>query len=93
MKVVLVLTLMVLISSCSSTHLLLNYNEIKEDAEGENATIKLNNGNEIAGTIIEINADSTFNKNLISKNNIIIPVSEIKDIQIKDHWTGALQGI
>jgi len=93
MKIVIVFwgSLMILFSSCSSTHQLLYCTAIKEKAEGEKAKIKLKNGEEIEAMIIEIGIDSTINNKYLSYDERIIPSSQITEIQLKDSWTGALE--
>ncbi len=91
--IALFLSFLILLTGCSSTHQVVYCMAIKEKVEDENALIKLKSGEEIEGKIAEISVDSTFNKNMISRDNIIIPALEIKEIHINDHWNGALKGI
>lgn len=91
--IVLFLSVLVFISSCSSTHQLLNYTEIKDKTEGRNVLIKLKNDEEIEGEIVEVDTDSILNKKLMFKENIIIPISVIKRIHFRSYSKGAIDGL
>jgi len=82
----------ILFCGCSSTHHLLKCSDIKNDAEGENALVILESGEELHGKIIKIGVDSTMGKKPISQDTIVIPASEVQKIHLKDHFTGALDG-
>ena len=96
--IVVLLSLMILYTGCSSTHHLINCYDSKNEFEGEKALIKLVSGEEVKGEIIEIKVDtlseieSELPINLFLNKPINILTSEIKEIQLRDQWQGAVDG-
>jgi hypothetical protein len=84
---------MILITGCSSTNLLTNPSEVQDEVEGENVSMELSSGKFIKGRFVEIAADSIIFVKSEPLNKLFIPLSEIKEISVKDYGKGAWDGL
>ena len=79
-----------LLTACSSTHFIKNdetsYQELNRKLEGRNATLSLNSGEEISGSIVFVDAE------LISVDGINVPTANINKITDTNHLIGSVSG-
>ena len=86
------LSSLILITGCTSTHHLICTGSILPEVDDHSVTIILDSGDKIYGRIIKTGMNLTKSVDSDSSNGILVSVTEIKQIEMIDHWQGALEG-
>ena len=87
-----ILCYLILLSGCSSSHQLVNYEEFNQDYISCDVEVILGNGEIIEGKLIYLGSDSTIYKQSASEGELTVPCSEIAGIITRDHGQGAIEG-
>ena len=93
---IVLLSLLILISSCSSTHIVKqvqsDYKILNKKFQGEECDMITNNNVKIAGRNIGIFGDSLYCIDANSASEIIMHTSVVNKITVIENFTGALEG-
>jgi len=80
-QIAVLLSFLIFYWGCVSTHRLSNFSEARDNLEGENVSILMQNGKNIKDKIISIGQDSLLCSE--EESNFCIPASDIKEIAYK----------